>query len=107
MFFIITPALICGAFAERMKFSTMVVFTILWGTLVYCPLAPLGVGAAASWRIGSQGGRIVRRRRAGFRGRHGRAYQLGRFGFGVRAAHRPAARLCERSHAAAQSDVHR
>ena len=38
MFFIITPALICGAFAERMKFSTMVVFTILWGTLVYCPL---------------------------------------------------------------------
>ncbi len=39
MFFIITPALICGAFAERMKFSTMVVFSILWGTLVYCPLA--------------------------------------------------------------------
>ena len=38
MFFIITPALICGAFAERMKFSTMVVFTILWGTLVYIPL---------------------------------------------------------------------
>jgi Amt family ammonium transporter len=39
MFFIITPALICGAFAERMKFSTMVVFMILWGTLVYCPVA--------------------------------------------------------------------
>ncbi|MEQ8787134.1 MAG: ammonium transporter [Pirellulaceae bacterium] len=38
MFFIITPALICGAFAERMKFSTMVVFSILWGLLVYCPL---------------------------------------------------------------------
>ena len=38
MFFIITPALICGAFAERMKFSTMVVFMILWGTLVYIPL---------------------------------------------------------------------
>ncbi len=38
MFFIITPALICGAFAERMKFSTMVVFMILWGSLVYCPL---------------------------------------------------------------------
>src|SRR3954470_15395714 len=38
MFFIITPALICGAFAERMKFSAMVVFTILWGTFVYCPL---------------------------------------------------------------------
>ena len=39
MFFIITPALICGAFAERMKFSTMVVFIVLWGTLIYCPLA--------------------------------------------------------------------
>ena len=38
MFFIITPALICGAFAERMKFSAMVIFTVLWGTLVYCPL---------------------------------------------------------------------
>lgn len=39
MFFIITPALICGAYAERMKFSAMVAFTILWGTFVYCPLA--------------------------------------------------------------------
>jgi len=39
MFFIITPALICGAFAERMKFSAMVVFMILWGSLIYCPLA--------------------------------------------------------------------
>jgi ammonium transporter, Amt family len=39
MFFIITPALICGAFAERMKFSAMVVFMTLWGTLVYMPLA--------------------------------------------------------------------
>lgn len=38
MFFIITPALICGAFAERMKFNAMVLFSILWGTLVYCPL---------------------------------------------------------------------
>jgi Amt family ammonium transporter len=38
MFFIITPALICGAFAERMKFSSMVVFCLTWGLLVYCPL---------------------------------------------------------------------
>lgn len=38
MFFIITPALICGAFAERMKFSAMVAFCLLWGTLIYCPL---------------------------------------------------------------------
>ena len=39
MFFIITPALICGAFAERMKFSSMAVFSVLWGLLVYCPIA--------------------------------------------------------------------
>jgi Amt family ammonium transporter len=38
MFFIITPGLICGAFAERMKFSTMAVFSVLWGLIVYCPL---------------------------------------------------------------------
>ncbi|WP_390621410.1 ammonium transporter [Novipirellula artificiosorum] len=38
MFFIITPALICGAFAERMKFSAMVIFSMLWGLLIYCPL---------------------------------------------------------------------
>ncbi|RMF43834.1 MAG: ammonium transporter [Planctomycetota bacterium] len=39
MFFIITPALICGAYAERMKFGAMVLFSLLWGTFVYCPLA--------------------------------------------------------------------
>jgi Amt family ammonium transporter len=39
MFFIITPALICGAFAERMKFSAIALFSVLWGTFVYCPLA--------------------------------------------------------------------
>ena len=39
MFFIITPALICGAFAERMKFTTMAVFSVLWGLLIYCPIA--------------------------------------------------------------------
>ena len=38
MFFIITPALICGAFAERMKFSAMVVFLAIWGLVIYCPL---------------------------------------------------------------------
>jgi len=39
MFAIITPALITGAFAERMKFSTLLVFVALWSTLVYSPLA--------------------------------------------------------------------
>lgn len=39
MFAIITPALISGAFAERMKFSSYVVFVVLWSTLVYSPVA--------------------------------------------------------------------
>src|SRR5918994_5965328 len=39
MFAIITPALITGAFAERMKFSAMLAFTVLWTSVVYFPLA--------------------------------------------------------------------
>jgi Amt family ammonium transporter len=39
MFAIITPALITGAWAERMKFKTFLVFMILWATLVYDPVA--------------------------------------------------------------------
>jgi Amt family ammonium transporter len=39
MFAIITPALITGAFAERMKFSAFFVFSLLWATFVYDPLA--------------------------------------------------------------------
>jgi ammonium transporter, Amt family len=69
MFFIITPALICGAFAERMKFSTLVVFMILWGSLIYCPLAHwvwdsgiLAYGSKAAWAGGAldfAGGTVV------------------------------------------------
>jgi Amt family ammonium transporter len=39
MFAVITPALIIGAFAERMKFSAFLVFTLLWATFVYDPMA--------------------------------------------------------------------
>ena len=39
MFAIITPALITGAFAERMKFSAYVIFIVLWVTIVYAPMA--------------------------------------------------------------------
>ena len=39
MFAIITPALITGAFAERMKFSALILFSVLWVTFVYSPLA--------------------------------------------------------------------
>jgi Amt family ammonium transporter len=38
-FAIITPALICGAFADRMKFSALVLFMILWSIFVYAPIA--------------------------------------------------------------------
>ena len=46
MFAIITPALITGAFAERMKFSAMLMFTVLWTIVVYSPMAHMvwGVG---------------------------------------------------------------
>lgn len=46
MFAIITPALITGAFAERMKFSSMALFLSLWSLLVYCPMAHMvwGIG---------------------------------------------------------------
>ena len=48
MFAVITPALITGAFAERIKFSTFVVFSLLWATLVYDPVAHW-VWGAGGW----------------------------------------------------------
>ena len=48
MFAIITPALITGAFAERMKFSSFLVFTLLWATFIYDPLAHW-VWAVGGW----------------------------------------------------------
>ena len=39
MFAAITPALITGAFAERMKFSALLVFSALWSLVIYCPIA--------------------------------------------------------------------
>lgn len=48
MFAVITPALITGAFAERFKFSTYIVFLVLWATFVYFPLAHW-VWAVGGW----------------------------------------------------------
>jgi Amt family ammonium transporter len=48
MFAVITPALISGAFAERMKFSSYLLFTLLWSTLVYDPVAHW-VWGAGGW----------------------------------------------------------
>lgn len=48
MFAVITPALIVGAFAERMKFSSFLVFTALWEILIYSPLAHM-VWSSNGW----------------------------------------------------------
>lgn len=56
MFAIITPALISGAVAERMKFSAYLLFMILWVTVVYLPLAHMiwGKGGFFNWALGGK-----------------------------------------------------
>jgi len=56
MFAIITPALITGAFAERMKFSSMLVFMVLWALLVYSPMAHMvwGKGGLLNAALGGK-----------------------------------------------------
>jgi Amt family ammonium transporter len=56
MFAIITPALITGAFAERMKFSAMLVFMVLWAILVYSPMAHMvwGKGGLLNASLGGR-----------------------------------------------------
>jgi ammonium transporter, Amt family len=56
MFAIITPALITGAFAERMKFSAMLLFMILWSFLVYDPMAHMvwGKGGLLNAALGGR-----------------------------------------------------
>jgi len=57
MFAIITPALISGAFAERMKFSAMLLFMTLWMLIVYFPMAHM-VWGKGGWLNAALGGRI-------------------------------------------------
>jgi len=62
MFAIITPALITGAIAERMKFSSLVIFTTIWSLIVYYPLAHMVWGGGFLFKIGSvdfAGGNVV------------------------------------------------
>jgi Amt family ammonium transporter len=63
MFAIITPALMTGAFAERMKFSAFLVFSLIWATLVYDPLAHMvwggGVLGARLGALDFAGGTVV------------------------------------------------
>ncbi len=48
-FFIITPALIVGAFAERMKFSAVLLFSVLWSIVVYAPICHMTWGGDGSF----------------------------------------------------------
>jgi len=62
MFAVITPALITGAFAERMKFSGFVLFSILWATFVYSPLCHWVWGGGWMAKMGAldfAGGAVV------------------------------------------------
>jgi ammonium transporter, Amt family len=56
MFFIITPSLISGAVAERIKFSAYLVFMLLWATVVYLPLCHMvwGKGGLFNWALGGK-----------------------------------------------------
>ncbi len=56
MFAVITPALITGAFAERMKFSAMLLFMILWSIIVYSPMAHMvwGKGGLLNASLGGK-----------------------------------------------------
>ena len=59
---IITPALILGAFAERIKFSGFLLFTVLWSILVYIPMAPWVWGGGFLQQMGAidfAGGTVV------------------------------------------------
>jgi len=60
-FAIITPALVVGAFAERMKFSAMCLFTFLWLTFVYLPACHMvwGGGLLAQWGVIDFAGGLV------------------------------------------------
>jgi len=58
MFAIITPALITGAFAERMKFKAMLAYTALWATFVYFPLAHMVWGNGGLLALPALSGKI-------------------------------------------------
>ena len=64
MFAIITPALITGAFVERFKFSTYLIFTVIWITVVYAPVAHWvwgggWIGADGAGALDFAGGTVI------------------------------------------------
>src|SRR5262249_58288900 len=84
-FAIITPALIAGAFAERMKFSAMMWFMALWSLIGYAPIAHWvwGGGFLGDWGVLDFAGGTVVHINAGVAGRVGALVLGKRRGFGV------------------------
>ena len=103
MFAIITPALITGAFAERAKFSTFLVFMVAWSLLVYDPVAHWVFGAGLARRSRDP----ERHQRARLRGRHRDPRQRRRRGARRRLLLRQAQGLRQRADGAAQHHLHR
>jgi len=87
MFAIITPALITGAFAERMKFSAMLVFMVLWALIVYSPMAHMVWGKGGLLNAAVPLSRLC--------GRYGGPCDFGRVGIGDGALPRQAVGLSE------------
>ena len=92
-FAIITPALIVGAFADRMKFSALCIFMTLWSLLIYSPIAHW-VWAPTGWAFVERPARLRRR--------HRRAHQCRHCRIGLRARAGQAGRLRHRQHGAVQ-----
>ena len=80
MFAVITPALITGAFVERVKFKSFLLFSLLWATLVYDPLC--------HW-VWGQGGWLKNDGRSGFCRRDGGPHRRRFFGPGLCPGDRP------------------
>ena len=103
MFAIITPALITGAFAERMKFKAMLLFMVLWSIIVYDPMAHM------VWGKGGLLERLLGRgdSHPGFCRRHGGACDFRSFGAGVRVVSGETSGIPQGTHPAAQRGAER
>ena len=98
-FAIITPALIAGAFAERMKFSAMLLFMAIWFTVVYAPICHMAWSGDGAF-FGDRGVLDFGRRHSG-------AHQCGYRWSGGGPGHRQAPGVSRGSHTSSQLDLDR
>lgn len=86
MFAIITPALMIGAFAERMRFAPYLAFITIWLVVVYCPLAHMvwGGGMIAGWGAMDFAGGLVVHMSSGFSALAAAIFLGPRMGYGER-----------------------